>query len=260
MGEREPFRMEEQPELFSYSSPRLHAEAAVELPRLRRGEAYSVGWVQAVTEKKSYLTYLNGSISWVLQDLDQGRCEAVNDSDGSECPWYSIGPEEKNTIKGPARAQTVEVEMEDELTADCPWCFPMGMQWLRFLRKVQRERWLFYLHFFRQVTLARVPFMRQESLVGVHRHQSLKTWLVMKNEVTGSFSALKGFGWNVHIDISVDSTRQLGQRATLSAPLGQEQPTVLTHLDIPSSALRFPPANEAQKHLVHTGNKTYCVN
>jgi len=248
LGEHKPLVMEEQPDFFSYYSPRFKAEASLTFPRLRRGDAYSLGWVQAVTEKENYLNYSNGKISWELHDLKEGRSEAVCDSMSSHWPWYGVKGEERASVKGPASSQTVKVEMEDELSTAAPWGIPLGMPLYSLVEKARLER-LFHL----------LQHFRPHTLVEAHRKQSLVTWLVLKNKETGTFTPLKGVSWSVLINISVDCSKPIGQRATLLEPLEQKQLVVLSNLAIPSSALTLPCANEVQKQVVSTGGKTYYL-
>lgn len=205
---------------LNYVTPHFRAEAEVEVPRLKEGEIYTVGWVQAVTEMKFYNHYPTGISSWEIQELNNGDSEAVSDADGRQYPWYGITTE-KVTLKGPCEEQTVRVYMNDNFSPTISWAIPVGRE-------------------------------QPDTLQKVYRDQSFVAWLIIKNEINGEVIPLQAYSWRAVINIAVDCSQQVGQRATLLEPLLQEPPRKLNGLFIPMSALMSPRANEAQKFVWRT--------
>lgn len=205
---------------LNYVTPHFRAEAEVETPRLKEGEIYTVGWVQAVTEMKFYNHYPAGVSSWEIQELNSGQSEAVSDADGRQYPWYGITTE-RATLKGPQRQQTIRVCMNDNFSPTVSWAIPVGRD-------------------------------QSDTLQRVYRDQSFVAWLILKNETNGEITTLDAFSWRAVVNISVDCTQKVGQRATLLEPLVQETPQRVSTLYIPKSALTSPRANEAQKFVWRT--------
>ena len=77
-------------------------------------------------------------------------------------------------------------------------------------------------------------------------------WLVVKNESTGEILPLKAYRWRAIINIALDCTRSIGERAKLLEPKIQAQPIELFDLRVPRTALQSPRANEAQKFVWRT--------
>jgi hypothetical protein len=205
---------------LNYVTPHFRAEADVVTPRLKEGEIYTVGWVQAVTEMKFFNHYPSGVSSWEIQELNNGQSEAVSDADGRQYPWYGVTTE-RATLKGPLEEQNVRVCMNDNFSPTVSWAIPVGRD-------------------------------QSDTLQRVYRDQSFVAWLVLKNEINGDITVLDAFSWRAVVNISVDCSQEVGQRATLLEPLVQEAPQRVSGLYIPKSALSFPRANEAQKFVWRT--------
>lgn len=205
---------------LNYITPHFRAEAEVEAPRLKEGDIYTVGWVQAVTEMKFYNHYPSGVSSWEIQELNSGHSEAVSDADGRQYPWYGVTTE-RVTLKGPHKQQTLRVYMNDNFSPTVSWAIPVGRD-------------------------------QPDTLQRVYRDQSFIAWLILKNEINGEISALQAYSWRAVVNIAVDCSQEVGERATLLEPLLQEPPRRLTGRYIPKSALACPRANEAQKFVWRT--------
>ena len=205
---------------LNYVTPHFRAEAELEVGHLKEGEIYTVGWVQAVTEMKFYNEYPTGTSSWEIQELNNGRSKAVSDADGRQYPWYGVTTE-RVTVKGSAHGERVRVYMNDNFSPTVSWAVPVGRD-------------------------------QPDTLQSVYRDQSFIVWLVIKNEITGNMHILKAYSWRAVINIVVDCSRSIGNRAKLLEPLIQAQPIPLTDYPIPKSALAAPRANEAQKFVWRT--------
>lgn len=205
---------------LNYVTPHFRAEAQVEAPRLKEGEIYTVGWVQAVTEMKFYNHYPAGVSSWEIQELNNGHSEAVSDADGRQYPWYGVTTE-RVTLKGPQNQQTIRVYMNDNFSPTVSWAIPVGRE-------------------------------QADTLQRVYRDQSFVAWLILKNETNGEITTLQAYSWRAMVNISVDCSQEIGQRATLMEPLVQEPPQKVSGVYIPKSALTCPRANEAQKFVWRT--------
>lgn len=215
-----PTLLKENSSTLNYVTPHFRAEAEVEVPRLRDGDIYTVGWVQAVTEMKFYNHYPSGVSSWEIQELNGGLSEAVSDADGRQYPWYGITTE-RATLKGPMRERNIRVYMNDNFSPTVSWAIPVGRD-------------------------------QPDTLQKVYRDQSFVAWLILKNEINGEITPLQGYSWRAVVSIAVDCSRKVGERAQLQEPLLQETPLKLTGLYIPNSALTSPRANEAQKFVWRT--------
>lgn len=206
---------------LNYITPHFRAEAEVEIGPLRDGEVYTVGWVQAVTSMLFTNTYPTGQSSWEIQELNSGETLAVSDADGRQYPWYGVTTECK-TICGPClRPQRIKVLMNDNFSPTVSWAVPVGKN-------------------------------QPDALQRVHRDQSFIDWLIVKNETTGTVLPLKAYRWRAIINIGVDCSREIGERAKLLEPKIQAQPLELFDLRIPQSAVQSPRANEAQKFVWRT--------
>ncbi len=207
---------------LNYITPHFRAEAEVEIGPLREGEAYSIGWVQAVTSMTFVNTYPSGQSSWEIQELNSGETVAVSDADGRQYPWYGVTTEWK-FIQGPCPAQRVRVYMNDNFSPTVSWAVPVG--------KAKEQ---------------------PDTLDRIHRDQSFVVWLMVKNETNNETLALKAYNWRAVINIAVDCSRVVGERAKLLEPKIQEQPIELLDLRVPQTALQSPRANEAQKFVWRT--------
>ncbi|WAR31723.1 FA78A-like protein [Mya arenaria] len=79
-----------------------------------------------------------------------------------------------------------------------------------------------------------------------HPH-TFNVWLVVWNMTTQKAYILKNIRWNMQLNIDVDPSKPLGQRAKLMSNPVPRQPEVLEHhVPIPKCALMPPNANSAQ--------------
>ena len=206
---------------LNYITPHFRAEAEVQIGPLGEGEVYTIGWVQAVTSMVFTNTYPTGQSSWEIQELNTGETVAVSDADGRKYPWYGITTE-CQTVSGPDPShRRIKVLMNDNFSPTVSWAVPVGRD-------------------------------QPDALQRVHRDQSFLVWLIVKNEITGAIQPLKAYRWRAIINIAVDCSREIGQRAKVLEPKIQAQPLELFDLRIPQSAVQSPRANEAQKFVWRT--------
>lgn len=98
-------------------------------------------------------------------------------------------------------------------------------------------------------------------LTKIVRDQSFITWLAAINETTKNIIVLQTVRWNFYLEIEVDPTKELGQRARIVAPRHQKQP-VITPSPCEKSRLNpAPPGRTSSKRRVSGGdnnsNSTY---
>ena len=213
-------KIKETASTLNYITPHFRAESVVEINGLKEGEIYTVGWVQAVTNMAFYNSYPSGQSSWEIQELNRGETTAVSDADGRQYPWYGVTTE-CVTVHGPCKVGRVRVYMNDNFSPTVSWAIPVGRD-------------------------------QPDTLQRVSRDQSFAAWLVVKDEITGETWALKAFKWRAVVNIAVDCSRCIGQRAKLISPYLQSQPEETSDLLLPKSALYSPRANEAQKFVWRT--------
>lgn len=154
--------------------------------------------------------------SWELPDLQEGKIEAISDSDGVNYPWYG-NTTETCTIVGPTKRNSkFIISMNDNFYPSVTWAVPVS-----------------------ESNVAK--------LTNIYRDQSFITWLVATNTSTNDMIILQTLHWRMQLSIEVNPTRTLGQRARLREPIAQDQPKILSKNEpIPPSALVKPNANDAQ--------------
>ncbi|XP_078502327.1 protein FAM78A isoform X1 [Lissotriton helveticus] len=203
--------------VLRYRTPHFRASAQVSVPPVHAKETWIVGWIQACNHMEFFNQYgEQGMSSWELPELQGGKISAISDSDGVNYPWYG-NTTETYTIDGPTKKDTkFTVSMNDNFYPSITWAVPVS-----------------------EGNVAR--------LTHIHRDQSFTTWLVAINPGTQEMVILQTIKWRMTLDIDVDPSRPLGQRAKLLEPFAQEQPRILSQNEpIPRSALVKPNANDAQ--------------
>ncbi|XP_049624281.1 protein FAM78A-like [Suncus etruscus] len=203
--------------VLRYRTPHFRASAQVIMPPIPRKETWIVGWIQACSHMEFYNHYANqGMSSWELPALQEGRIEAISDSDGVNYPWYG-NTTETCTIVGPTRRDSkFMISMNDNFSPSVTWAVPVS-----------------------ESNVAR--------LTKIYRNQSFTTWLVATNMTTNDMLILQTLRWHMQLTIEVNPNRPLGQRARLHEPSVQDQPKILSKNEpIPQSALAKPNANDAQ--------------
>lgn len=213
-------KLRENSSTLNYVTPHFRAEAEIEVASLKEGEIFTVGWIQAVTAMKFYNTYPSGQSSWEIHELNSGELAAVSDADGRQYPWYGV-TSECHTVSGPCNSSRVQVAMNDNFSPTVSWAVPVGRE-------------------------------QPDTLQRVCRDQSFVAWLVIKNEISGDLLPLRAYRWRALINIEVDCSRAVGERARLAKPYLLEQPVELQDPRLPPSALTAPRANEAQKFVWRT--------
>ncbi|XP_019494158.1 PREDICTED: protein FAM78A isoform X2 [Hipposideros armiger] len=154
--------------------------------------------------------------SWELPDLQEGKIEAISDSDGVNYPWYG-NTTETCTIVGPTKRDSkFSISMNDNFYPSVTWAVPVS-----------------------ESNVAK--------LTNIYRDQSFTTWLVATNISTNDMVILQTLHWRMQLSIEVNPSRPLGQRARLREPVLQDQPKILSKNEpIPPNALVKPNANDAQ--------------
>ncbi|XP_054973544.1 protein FAM78A isoform X3 [Pan paniscus] len=154
--------------------------------------------------------------SWELPDLQEGKIQAISDSDGVNYPWYG-NTTETCTIVGPTKRDSkFIISMNDNFYPSVTWAVPVS-----------------------ESNVAK--------LTNIYRDQSFTTWLVATNTSTNDMIILQTLHWRMQLSIEVNPNRPLGQRARLREPIAQDQPKILSKNEpIPPSALVKPNANDAQ--------------
>ncbi|XP_037591834.1 protein FAM78A-like [Cebus imitator] len=101
--------------VLRYRTHHFQALAQVILLPIPKKETWMVGWVQACSHMEFYNQYgEQGMSSWELPDLQEGKSQAISDSDGVNYPWYS-STTETCTIVGPTRRDSkFVISMNDE--------------------------------------------------------------------------------------------------------------------------------------------------
>lgn len=169
-----------------------------------------------VSARVSDLAFLVLRSSWELPDLQEGKIEAISDSDGVNYPWYG-NTTETCTIVGPTKRDSkFIISMNDNFYPSVTWAVPVS-----------------------ESNVAK--------LTNIYRDQSFTTWLVATNTSTNDMIILQTLHWRMQLSIEVNPNRPLGQRARLREPIAQDQPKILSKNEpIPPSALVKPNANDAQ--------------
>uniref|UniRef100_A0A8C2QUJ0 Family with sequence similarity 78 member A n=1 Tax=Capra hircus TaxID=9925 RepID=A0A8C2QUJ0_CAPHI len=203
--------------VLRYRTPHFRASAQVVMPPIPKKETWIVGWIQACSHMEFYNQYgEQGMSSWELPDLQEGKIEAISDSDGVNYPWYG-NTTETCTIVGPTKRNSkFIISMNDNFYPSVTWAVPVS-----------------------ESNVAK--------LTNIYRDQSFITWLVATNTSTNDMIVLQTLHWRMQLSIEVNPARPLGQRARLREPIAQDQPKILSKNEpIPPSALVKPNANDAQ--------------
>ncbi|XP_077987070.1 protein FAM78B-like [Glandiceps talaboti] len=204
--------------VLRYKTPYFRASAKIRFPPVRNAEVWQVGWIQVCTDMRFINTYGDyGYASWEIPALKHKTSESVSDSDGKNYPWYGATTEVA-TIQGPTPGYSnLYLRMNDNFHPSITWDLP-------------------------------VRNTNNAKLTQVTRDQSFTVWLVAMNRTTNRIVVLKTIHWKMQLEIDVDPTEKLGNRAHLKGAIEQEQPTVLKHGEcvIAHEAFHPPNANEAQ--------------
>ncbi|XP_043913863.1 protein FAM78A [Protopterus annectens] len=203
--------------VLRYRTPHFRASAQVLVPPISCRETWVVGWIQACNHMEFYNQYgEQGKSSWELPDLRDNKIQAISDSDGVNYPWYG-NTTETCTITGPTKKDTkFTVSMNDNFYPSITWAVPISDSNIAHLTRIYRD-------------------------------QSFTTWLVAIKTTTDDMIVLQTIKWKMKLEIAVDPTKPLGQRAKLQEPIAQEQPRILSKNElIPPNALVKPNANDAQ--------------
>lgn len=170
----------------------------------------------SLSDQVSELAFLVLRSSWELPDLQEGKIQAISDSDGVNYPWYG-NTTETCTIVGPTKRDSkFIISMNDNFYPSVTWAVPVS-----------------------ESNVAK--------LTNIYRDQSFTTWLVATNTSTNDMIILQTLHWRMQLSIEVNPNRPLGQRARLREPIAQDQPKILSKNEpIPPSALVKPNANDAQ--------------
>lgn len=184
--------------VLRYRTPHFRASAQVVMPPIPKKETWIVGWIQACSHMEFYNQYgEQGMSSWELPDLQEGKIEAISDSDGVNYPWYG-NTTETCTIVGPTKRDSkFIISMNDNFYPSVTWAVPVS-----------------------ESNVAK--------LTNIYRDQSFTTWLVATNTSTNDMIILQTLHWRMQLSIEVNPNRPLGQRARLREPIAQDQPKILS--------------------------------
>ncbi|XP_074655859.1 protein FAM78B-like [Tubulanus polymorphus] len=180
-------KTEETINVLKYNTPHFRAIAEVVLPPLAEGEDWDIGWIQACTNMKFINTYGSvGYTSWEFREVETGQYKMISDSDGKLYPWYGSSRDQLAHVKGPSSdQQTIKVSMHDNFCPQVTWVVPSK-------------------------NMETAP-----ALTHVKRDQKFYTWLVAKDLKNGQFHVLKTIKWRANLEIHVNPTKKLGERAFL---------------------------------------------
>ncbi|XP_069054474.1 protein FAM78A-like [Lepisosteus oculatus] len=200
-----------------YTTPYFRASARVLVPPIAAKETWTVGWIQACNHMQFYNEYGDeGTSSWEIPDLRDGKIQVISDSDGVNYPWYG-NKKEIYIFTSPTMKDTeFNVTMDDNFNPSVSWGVPVSNS-------------------------------NQSQLTNIRRDQSFITWLVAINQASREHFILKTIKWRMQLQIEIDPGKPLGQRAKLLEPTAQEQPQILDRNEpIPPNAMVKPNANDAQ--------------
>uniref|UniRef100_A0A2K6C6I3 Family with sequence similarity 78 member A n=1 Tax=Macaca nemestrina TaxID=9545 RepID=A0A2K6C6I3_MACNE len=180
------------------------------------GQLRQARMLRVSPEASTDCCWLDQASSWELPDLQEGKIQAISDSDGVNYPWYG-NTTETCTIVGPTKRDSkFIISMNDNFYPSVTWAVPVS-----------------------ESNVAK--------LTNIYRDQSFTTWLVATNTSTNDMIILQTLHWRMQLSIEVNPNRPLGQRARLREPIAQDQPKILSKNEpIPPSALVKPNANDAQ--------------
>ena len=201
-----------------YISPYLVASATVECS-IPSGEDYTIGFIQQVDDLQLRMEYERATTSWEMPFFP------INDASGALLPWYHAR-EGSAIVKGGAVDAIVEVAVNDNFDIQISW------KELEPPSGIAREG--------------------EPDLLRVERYQKFTLWLVARRSSDGHIVVLRKIPWEIGIDIAVDPSRPLGERAT-SKNVRIVQPSVMKRakrdstMRIPKRVLKSPTANKAQE-------------
>ncbi|KAK3087475.1 hypothetical protein FSP39_006413 [Pinctada imbricata] len=204
--------------VLKYRTPNFRVSATIEMSPMQETQMWKVGWIQACTDMKFHNTYGDeGYTSWEFPQLTSGQQEMISDCDGHHYPWYG-SRNETVVFEGPCKMyQSASISMNDNFHPHVTWRNPANRE---------------------QAT---------PNLTHIVRDQSFYVWLVGWNMTDHTAYILKTVRWNMFLEIEVQPTKSLGQRARLISNPMPKQPDVLENtICIPRCALMPPNANSAQ--------------
>ncbi|KAL4219604.1 Protein fam78a [Mactra antiquata] len=204
--------------VLKYKTPNFRASVTVEMAPIQDNRKYKIGWIQACTDMTFHNTYDDeGYTSWEFPELTSGAQEMISDCDGHHYPWYG-SRNETVIFEGPCKMyQTATVTMNDNFHPHVTWRNPANRN------------------------------QGPPNLTHINRDQSFYVWLVVWDMTVHKAYILKTIMWNMQLDIEVDPTKPLGQRARLiSNPVPKQPEIVEDNIPIPRCALTPPNANSAQ--------------
>lgn len=111
------------------------------MPPIPKKETWIVGWIQACSHMEFYNQYgEQGMSSWELPDLQEGKIEAISDSDGVNYPWYG-NTTETCTIVGPTKRDSrFIISMNDNFYPSVTWAVPVSESNVAKLTNIYRDQ------------------------------------------------------------------------------------------------------------------------
>lgn len=201
-------------------------------PPLSSQARWKLGWIQACTHMRFHNTYGHaGYSSWEFPPTTTATI--INDSDGSNYPFYGRCQEVAYAI-GPQTRETVyRVCMNDNFEPHVTWEPPVTIS-------------------NRCKTNSQAP-----RLTHILRDQAFITWLAAIDLNRNRLVVLRTYEWRMRVEIGVDVSRRPGQRAWLLGDelLQQQQPRLCSkNREIPTCVLYPPNANSAQQLVWYSSN------
>lgn len=206
-------------------------------PSLSSQARWKLGWIQACTHMRFHNTYgHSGYSSWEFPNLTTPPTTAatattiINDSDGSNYPFYGRCQEVAYAI-GPQTRETVyRVCMNDNFEPHVTWEPPVMIS--PSCRANENLN------------------PRAAKLTRILREQAFVTWLAAIDLNRNQLVVLRTYEWRMRVEIGVDVSRRPGQRAWLVGgdELLLQQPRLCSkNREIPTCVLYPPNANSAQQ-------------
>ncbi|PAA54438.1 hypothetical protein BOX15_Mlig024035g1 [Macrostomum lignano] len=238
-------RISEKRHLMQWRGEHFKCRVGISFDNAIAGHDWTIGLAQACDD----ITLVNkfdrgGHYSWEFQPLKSGLHTMVNDSNGSQWPFYSHRQSMIDIKAGQVtKRQFTELKFSDYFYPTMHWGVESGGQ-------------IF-------------------PLTEVSRRQSFKVWLLAiergdKNPKDGYYTrysqfrpqldkvyVLSSMQWRYNIDLKFDCSQPLGSRCIHIDDKQEERPSVLETIDdIPTSALVPPNCNACQSLIFYPADKS----
>ncbi|PAA61739.1 hypothetical protein BOX15_Mlig029727g1 [Macrostomum lignano] len=245
-GSNKTTRVSERPQLMQWRGEHFKCRVGFSFEASMPKSNWTVGLAQAC----DYINLKNtfergGSYCWEFQPLKTGLHSMVNDSNGTQWPFYS----HKSSMIDLRSGSRIRPGFHELRFSD--YFYPT-MHW-------QAESEGFQYH-----------------LTNVIRRQGFKVWFIVikrgpSNPMDGYITrylqyrpstdepyVIKAMEWRYNIELNFDCLQPLGSRCTAIFDKQEEQPRVLNSIDpIPTSALVPPNCNACQSLIFYPTNRNH---